>query len=125
MSPRDDLFSRELGSFLKSAASTLDDVKDSVLRGGQAGKASLDVQLLKRQRDKALARLGEVLLDEHGRGAPLPPSCTAIVDEIRALDDQVARARAEADKLWRGEGTGTGSRPAPPDDARDDDDDDE
>jgi hypothetical protein len=124
MSPRDDLFSRELGSFLKSAASTLDEVKDSVLRGGQAGKASLDVQLLKRQRDKALARLGEVLLDEHARGAPLPPSCAAIVDEIRALDEQVARARTEAEKLWRGEGA-TGSRPAPPDAGGDDDDDDD
>jgi hypothetical protein len=125
MSPPEDRFARELGSLLKSAASTFDDVKESVLRGGQASKATLDAQLLKRQRDKALGRLGEVLLDEHGRGVPLPAACIAVVDEIRALDGQIERARAEAEKLWRADARGpapsTSQRTAD-DDENDDDD---
>ena len=119
----EDLFSRDLGALLKSAASTLDDVKESVLRGGQAGKASLDVQLLKRQRDKALIKLGEVLLDELARGAPLPAACGAVVDEVKGLDEQIARAKTDADKLWRGDGAKPATAAPSHDDDSDDDDD--
>ena len=124
MPKSDDLFPRELGAFFKAAASTLDDVKDQVLRGGQAGKATLDAQLLKRQRDKALQKLGEVLLDEVARGAPLPAACDAVVAEIKELDDQIERAKAEADRLWKSDGSparNTGT----PTDVDDDHDDDE
>jgi hypothetical protein len=125
MPKSDDLFSREFGAFLKSAASTLDDVKEQVLRGGQAGKATLDVQLLKRQREKALQKLGEVLLDEVSRGAPLPASCDAVVVEIKDIDGQIERARAEADRLWKSDGSPARNTGTPTDAADDDHDDDE
>jgi hypothetical protein len=101
----DDLFPRDLGAFFKQAASTLDDVKEQVLRGGQAGKATLDAQLLKRQRDKALQKLGEILLDEAERGVPLPAACDAVVVEIKELDGQIARAQSEAERLWKSDGS--------------------
>jgi hypothetical protein len=119
----EDLFPRELGALFKTAASALDDVKEQVVRGSQAGKATLDAQLLKRQRDKALQKLGEVLLDEVARGAPLPASCDAVVAEIKDLDGQIERARAEADRLWKSDGSpprNTGT-PAAADDDHDDD----
>jgi hypothetical protein len=101
----EDLFPRDLGAFLKQAASTLDEVKEQVLRGGQAGKATLDVQLLKRQRDKALQKLGEVLLDEVARGAPLPAACDAVVAEIAEIETQIQTAQTEADRLWNADGS--------------------
>jgi hypothetical protein len=97
----EDLFPRELGALLKTAASTLDEVKDQVLRGSQAGKATIDAQLAKRQREKALVKLGEVLLEEVARGATLPAVCDAIVAEIKEIDAQIERASTEAERLWR------------------------
>ncbi|MBM4281536.1 MAG: hypothetical protein FJ137_12520 [Deltaproteobacteria bacterium] len=121
----DDPFPRDLGAFFKAAASTLDDVKEQVLRGGQAGKATLDVQLLKRQRDKALQKLGEVLLDEVTRGAPLPVSCDAVVAELKELDGQIERAKSEAERLWSSDGSPARSTGTPTARRGDDDDDDD
>ncbi len=125
MPKSDDLFPRDLGAFLKAAASTLDDVKGQVVRGGQAGKATLDAQLLKRQRDKALQRLGEVLLDEVARGAPLPAACDAVVAELKSLDEQIERAKAEAERLWKSDGSPARSTGTPGNVVDDDHDDDE
>jgi phosphatidylserine/phosphatidylglycerophosphate/cardiolipin synthase-like enzyme len=124
-----DLLGKDLSSFFKSAVSALEDVSGQVLRSGQAGKASLDVQLLKRQRDKALARLGEVLLDEHDRGVALPAAADDLIADVKKLDVQLQEAKVEADKLWNAgdstskEAAGTTSRARASDD--DDDDDDE
>ncbi len=96
-----DPITRELSSFFKQAVETFDEVKESVLKGSQATKATVDVQLLKRSRERTLARLGEVLLDEASRGAPVPAACDAIVKELRELDETLAKSRAEADKLWK------------------------
>ena len=101
MATRDDPISREISSFFKQAASVLDEVKDSVLAGGQATKATVDTQLLKRSRERALVRLGEVLLDEIARGAAVPASCDAVVSEIKDLDAQIKTAKAESEKLWK------------------------
>jgi hypothetical protein len=96
-----DPIARGLSSFFKEAAEAFDEVKDTVLAGGQATKATVDIQLLKRSREKALARLGEVLLDEVARGAAVPASCEAVVKEIKDLDAQLATAKAESEKLWK------------------------
>lgn len=96
-----DPIARGLSSFFKEAVDVLDEVKDSVLAGSQATKATVDVQLLKRSREKALARLGEILLDEVARGAPLPAACDAQVKEIKDLEVQIAKAKTESEKLWK------------------------
>ncbi len=98
---KSDPISRGISSFFKEAVDVANEVKDSVLAGSQATKATVDVQLLKRSREKALARLGEILLDEVARGAPLPAACDAQVKEIKDLEAQIARAKVESEKLWK------------------------
>ena len=120
-----DSISKELSSFFKQAVETFDEVKETVLKGSSATKATVDVQLLKRSRERALARLGEVMLDEATRGARLPAAGDVVVKELRELDEQIAKAKAEADTLWSG-ASGTGKPPAAqqvPTPAPDDDDD--
>ena len=90
-----------LASFFKQAVSALDDVKETVLAGGQATKASVDTQLLKRSRDKALARLGELLLEEHARGFALPSSCDALLKELEDLEGQIKKTKSESERLWK------------------------
>ena len=114
-----DPITRELTSFFKQAVETFDEVKESVLKGSQATKATVDVQLLKRSRERALARLGEVLLDEATRGAAIPAACEAVVKEIHDLDEQLTKSRAEADKLWK-HGKAEAQVPTPAPDDEDD-----
>ncbi len=110
-----DPISREISSFFKQAVEAFDDVKETVLKGSQATKATVDVQLLKRSRDKSLGRLGELLLEEVARGAALPASCDAVAREIKDLDAQIAAAQVEADKLWKSDAPkGQGSKSEPP-----------
>ena len=128
-SRRGDQLGKDLSSFFKQAVSALEDASEQLVKSGQAGKASLDVQLLKRQREKALARLGEVLLDEHERGVSLPPAADDLLAEVKKLDARVKEAQAEADALWKSDGKSDG-KSAPPtaptsrvsDDDEDDDD---
>jgi len=98
---RGDQLGKDLSSFFKQAVSALEDASEQLVKSGQAGKASLDVQLLKRQREKALARLGEVLFDEHERGVALPPAADDLLAEVKKLDARVKEAQAEADALWK------------------------
>lgn len=108
-----DPISREISSFFKQAVDAFDDVKETVLKGSQATKATVDVQLLKRTREKSLARLGELILEEVARGSVLPASCEALAQEIKDLDGQIATAQTEADKLWKSDAPKTGADKAP------------
>lgn len=121
---RGDQIGKELSSFFKQAVSALEDASEQLVKSGQAGKASLDVQLLKRQREKALARLGEVLFDEHARGVALPPAADDLLAEVKKLDDRVKEAQQEADALWKGD-AGKQQPPPPASRVSDDDDDDD
>ena len=99
-SKRNDLFGKELSSFFKAAVSALEDVGEQVVHNSKAGKATLDVQLLKRQRDKALARLGELVLLQVQAGGAAPTDGAPVIAEIAQIDAQLQEARAEADKLF-------------------------
>lgn len=123
-SKRGDQLGKDLGSFFKAAVSALEDASEQVKRGGLASKASLDAQLLKRQKQKALAKLGEIIFDEHARGVSLPPAADDVMKELLGLEADLHKAQAEADRLWKSEG-GQGPAPTPASDAADDDDDDE
>jgi len=130
MATNKDPIAKEISSFFKQAVSVFDEVKDSVLAGGQATKATVDTQLLKRTRERTLARLGEVLLEEIARGAAVPAACDAVVKEIHDLDAQILKAKAESEKLWKAaEGKGAddkaGAARAEKAEAKTDDDDDE
>jgi hypothetical protein len=71
------------------------------VRGSQAGKAKLDAQLLKRQRDRLLAELGAHVLEEAQRGAALPPGTEELAQKIRQVEEQIVEAEGEAKKAFR------------------------
>ena len=122
---RGDQVGTNLSSFFKQAVSVLEDASEQLVKSGQAGKAQLDVQLLKRQREKALARLGEVLLDEHERGVSLPPAADELLAEVKKLDARVKEAQAEADALWKSDPKARSPGSNSPSRVSDDDDDDD
>jgi len=95
-----DALGKELSSFFKAAVSAFEDVSEQVVQSGKAGKATLDVQLLKRQREKALVKLGELVLTHIATGGTAPPAGDALVAEVAALDAQLKQAQTEADKLF-------------------------
>lgn len=70
------------------------------MRGSHAGKAKLDAQILKRQRDKLLMQIGEAVIADHKRGAPLPVSCEELAAKLDEVQKQVDHAEAEADKAF-------------------------
>ena len=65
----------DLSSLWQSALGQIDEIRDVIVKGSHAGKAKLDAQLLKRQRDKVLQQIGEAVIADHKRGVALPPSC--------------------------------------------------
>jgi hypothetical protein len=92
---------QELSSLWQSALGQIDEIRDVIVRGSHAGKAKLDAQLLKRQRDKLLMQIGEALLADVKSGAtPLPPSCDELAKRVDELERQLAEAEAEADKAF-------------------------
>lgn len=95
-----DALGKELSSFFKAAVTALEDVSEQVMQSGKAGKATIDVQVLKRQRDKALAKLGELVLTHVATGGSPPPAGETVVAEIATIDAQLKQAQAEADKLF-------------------------
>ncbi len=99
----DKKFSGELSSLFRTAVSALEEVSEQVIKGGVAGKKTLDVQLIKRQRRAALADLGEALFAEHERGAMLPPVADDLLKEVKRLDDELKAAQGEVDRAWDGD----------------------
>ena len=95
-----DALGKELSSFFKAAVSAFEDVSEQVVQSGKAGKATIDVQLLKRQREKALAKLGELVLAHVAAGGTPPPAGESVVAEIATIDGQLKQAQTEADKLF-------------------------
>ena len=90
-----------LGSLWQSALGQIDEIRDVIVRGSQAGKAKIDVQLLKRQRDKVLAEIGAAVVAEAEKGAlTLPASCDELTKRIADIDQQIESAEAEAKKVF-------------------------
>lgn len=91
---------RELSSLWQSALGQIDEIRDVIVRGSQAGKAKLDAQLLKRQRDKLLQQIGELVMEDHRRGVALPPGCEEHASKLAELDQQLHEAEQEAAKAF-------------------------
>lgn len=111
----DEKKSDPFGSLLNAALGQIDEIRDVIVRGGQAGKAKIDAELLKRQRDRALCELASALLHEVEQGAlSLPQGCEEPAKRVRELDAQIAKAEREAasafgDKKPPGGGAGGGT----------------
>ncbi len=97
----DEKKSDPFGSLLNAALGQIDEIRDVIVRGGQAGKAKIDAELLKRQRDRALGELGAALLHEVERGAlALPEPLEEPAKRVRELDQQIAKAEEEAARAF-------------------------
>ncbi len=91
-----------IGTLWHSALGQIDEIRDVIVRGSQAGKAKLDVQLLKRQRDRLLSEIGAVVVEEHKRGAAsLPAGCEDLAARLDGVDKQIEEAEAEAAKVFK------------------------
>ena len=91
----------DLSALWQSALGQIDEIRDVIVKGSHAGKAKLDAQLLKRQRDKLLAQIGEAVMEDHKRGAALPPSCEELATKLDDVDKQIAEAESEAAKAFK------------------------
>lgn len=92
----------DFSSLWQSALGQIDEIRDVIVRGSHAGKAKLDAELLKRQRDKLLMHIGEAVIDDHKRGATssLPPSCEELAKKLEDVQRQIDEAEAEAKKVF-------------------------
>jgi hypothetical protein len=90
----------DLSSLWQTALGSIDEIRDVIVRGSHAGKAKLDAQLLKRQRDKLLMQIGEAVIADHKRGVALPPSCEDLAVKLDEVQKQVDEAEAQADKAF-------------------------
>jgi len=95
--PSKDSWSR----LYETAIGQIDEIRDAIVRGSQAGKAKLDAQLLRRQRDRLLAELGQHVLEEAARGASLPPGTEELAQKIKDVEAQIEESEGEAKKVFR------------------------
>lgn len=110
----DEKKSDPFGSLLNAALGQIDEIRDVIVRGGHAGKAKIDAELTKRQRDRALVELATALLHEVERGAlALPPGCEELATRVRDLDRQIAEAEREAARAFGDKKPATGSGGGP------------
>jgi hypothetical protein len=88
------------GKLYETALGQIDEIRDAIVRGSQAGKAKLDSQLLKRQRDRVLSEIGALVVEEHKRGGPAPTGTAELMARAEALAAQIAEAEREADRVF-------------------------
>ena len=94
--------SEPLAALWQSALGQIDEIRDVIVRGSHAGKAKIDVQLLKRQRDRLFGQIGVALIDDVKRGAStLPSSCEEMARRVADIDKQIADAEADADRALK------------------------
>src|SRR5690242_12168620 len=88
------------GGFLRSTLQQLDTVREVVVQKTKEGRAQLDLQLLKRKRRDALAKLGETVirLARHGRLTD---------DDFPEFGDGLAEVEAIDEKIAAGGGSGS------------------
>lgn len=92
----------DLSTIWQSALGQIDEIRDVIVRGSQAGKARIDAQLLKRQRDQLLQQLGKRLLEEHRRGAAsLPEGADDVVKKLEDVERQIAESEDEAARAMK------------------------
>jgi hypothetical protein len=92
---------RELSALWQQALGQIDEIRDAVVRGSQAGRAKLDEQLLLRQKDRLLAQLGAQVLAEAERGTPVPASCEDLARRVREVEADIQKAADESARVFK------------------------
>lgn len=100
-SERSDL-RRELNALWRSTVEQFDELKDAIVRSSSAGKAKLDATLLRRERDRRLAEVGEAMIRLADEGKlELPDELAETVERIRALEKEIREQEAEVERVFR------------------------
>jgi len=96
----DDEIKRQLGSIVSRAKEALSEVREAVVRTSQIGKLKLDATFLRREQEKAFARLGAKVYDlvEDGE-LELPEETRPLVDTVRNLARQIEEQEAEISEV--------------------------
>ncbi len=103
----------DLNQLWKSTVSQFDEMKDILVRSGTAGKAKLEVTMLKRQQDKLFVELGAAVAKgrqaalDAGDGFELPNGIDAddIFARIDALQEDINDQQEAFDRLTTAEDT--------------------
>jgi hypothetical protein len=91
-------FQSRLNDLWRSTVDQLEDIKDAVVRTTEVGRAKLDAALLRRDRDRLYARLGESAYKLAEAGAlALPADLEDLRGEIGALNERIAAEAARAE----------------------------
>lgn len=92
----DQDFKRQLDSLVSRAAEALAEVRDAVVRTSQLGKLKIDASFLRKEHEKALARLGakvcELVEDDDFE---LPEEARPLLDAARSLAAQIEEHEKE------------------------------
>jgi hypothetical protein len=106
---------KELNQLWQSTIDQFDEIKNAIVRSSQAGKARLDAQFLKRQRERLLTKLGEDVLAAEARGElQLPDACAETARRVHELEEQIRAEEAEAARLIHQQGVDASSEETPP-----------
>jgi hypothetical protein len=92
-----------LGELLRQAATGLDGIKDLATRGSQVGRAEVEVQLKRREHRRALAQLGQAVLDasDDDHELELPPVLASSLERARQASLELAAAQSAARQAWQ------------------------
>nr|PZM90670.1 MAG: hypothetical protein DIU72_12155 [Pseudomonadota bacterium] len=92
----EDEIKRQVGSIVSRAKEALSEVREAVVRTSQIGKLKIDVALLRREQEKAFARLGAKVFEMVEDGElSLPEPLDPLVQAVRHLARQIAEEEAE------------------------------
>jgi hypothetical protein len=116
----DNQFRGPLGGLLRTAAAQLGGVKDLAVRGTEVGRAELDAQLTRREKTRALARLGQAILEAvEDEELEVPERCATALAAAQEAVAAADGAQQSAKRAWQGRSP----KPSPQDDDVDDQDD--
>lgn len=100
MADRD--FKRQVDSLFSRASDALDELREAVVRASQLGKLKIDAAFLRREQEKAFARLGakvyELVEDED---LELPEEAKPLLEAVKKLAEKIEEQEEEIAEVER------------------------
>ena len=114
-SDRGDL-KRELNALWRSTIDQFDELKNVIVESSVAGRAKIDATMLKRERERKLAEIGEAMLALFEAGKlELPDELEGTVERIRHIEREIEEQESEFRRVFTKErpkgGAGAASEP--------------
>jgi len=94
----------QLSGLWRSTVDQLDGLKDVIIRQSHVGRKKIDTAMLRRQRDKFLQDLGELVLKRaEDESLDLGPEGLRLAERVREIDEQIGTAETEISRIHQGE----------------------